>query len=182
MPDSSHQCVAGTNTIRRSTPTDQPVAAIGQKLHTAFSGLQEAICAVRRSRDPLGSLANANAAPIETFRQTLERHRDDPHDKLRTVVREFFSDGEVILRPLSDPTLPLTNNEAERAASLGDRPPNPPRHPHRAGFPRLRPSGQRDRHLPPSRYGRVALPWRRHPRRPQGSPTTPLPPIQAVRP
>ncbi|WP_370630365.1 transposase [Methylococcus sp. Mc7] len=57
----------------------------------------------------------AYATAIETFWHTLERHRDDPHEKLRAVVREFLLDWAVILRPLSDPSLPLTNNEAERA-------------------------------------------------------------------
>ena len=95
--------------------THRRVAAIGQELQTAFSGLQDAIYTARGSGDPPGSLASANAALIETFRQSLERHRDDPHEKLRAVVREFLWDWEVILRPWSDPSLPLTNNEAERA-------------------------------------------------------------------
>jgi len=95
--------------------THQRVAAIGHTLLTGFSALQEAIYTARGSADPPGSLASEHATTIATFRQTLERHHDDPHDKLRAVVREFLSDWEVILRPLSDPTLPLTNNEAERA-------------------------------------------------------------------
>lgn len=91
------------------------VANIGQQLQASFSGLQDAIYRARGSGDPPGSLASSQAAAIATFRQTLERHQDDPHEKLRAVVREFLSDWEVILRPLSDPSLPLTNNEAERA-------------------------------------------------------------------
>jgi hypothetical protein len=33
---------------------------------------------------------------------------------LRDVAREFLNDWDVIMRPLSDPGLPLTNNAAER--------------------------------------------------------------------
>jgi transposase len=95
--------------------THRRVAAIGQQLHAAFSGLQDAIYAARESEAPPDALASDYAAAIETFRQSLERHHDDPHEKLRAVVREFLLDWEVILRPLSDPALPLTNNEAERA-------------------------------------------------------------------
>jgi hypothetical protein len=33
---------------------------------------------------------------------------------LREIAREFLNDWDVIMRPLDDPTLPLTNNAAER--------------------------------------------------------------------
>jgi transposase len=98
-----------------SESTHQRVAAIGRQLHAAFSGLQEAIYQARELAAPPGALASDYAAATESFRRILEQHRDDPHEKLRAVVREFLLDGDVILRPLSDPTLPLTNNEAERA-------------------------------------------------------------------
>jgi hypothetical protein len=55
-------------------------------------------------------------APVmQALRQLCERHRDDRHDKLREVAREFLLDWAVILRPLAEPHLPLTNNAAERA-------------------------------------------------------------------
>ena len=95
--------------------THHRIGAIGQTLHTAFAGLQHAIYTARASGDPPGSLANEQATVIEAFRHTLERHRDEPHEKLRAVVREFLLDWAVILRPVTDPSLPLTNNEAERA-------------------------------------------------------------------
>ena len=98
-----------------SESTDRRVAAIGRQLHTAFSGLQDAIYTARESAAPPGALASENAAIIQTLQQVCEQHRDDPHAQLRAVVREFLFDWEVILRPLSDPWLPLTNNEAERA-------------------------------------------------------------------
>lgn len=98
-----------------SESTDPRIAATGRHLHAALSGLQAAIYTARGSGDPPRSLMGEQAALITTFQQALERLRDDPHDKLRAVVREFLLDWEVILRPLSDPSLPLTNNEAERA-------------------------------------------------------------------
>jgi transposase len=95
--------------------TDRRVAAVGARLHDAFEALQQAMYAARESGPPPGVLASGNAALIDTLRQECERHRDDPHGALRQVVREFLLDWEVILRPLSEPWLPLTNNEAERA-------------------------------------------------------------------
>ncbi len=95
--------------------TDRRVAAIGQPLQAAFSGLQDAIYQARESASPPGSLASDYVAAIQTFWQILERHRDDLHENLRAVVREFLLDWDVILRPLLDHSLPLTNNEAGRA-------------------------------------------------------------------
>jgi transposase len=39
----------------------------------------------------------------------------DDHLALRSVVREFLYDWKVILRPLAEPHLPLSNNAAEQA-------------------------------------------------------------------
>ena len=39
----------------------------------------------------------------------------DDHSVLRSVVREFLYDWNVILRPVAEPHLPLSNNAAEQA-------------------------------------------------------------------
>ena len=39
----------------------------------------------------------------------------DDHSLLRSVVREFLYDWNVILRPVAEPHLPLSNNAAEQA-------------------------------------------------------------------
>ena len=73
------------------------------------------------------------AAEIAQFKALCQQHHDDPHPGVRAVVREFLRDWEVIVRPLAEPHLPLTNNEAERALrhwviarrlSLGTRTPS----------------------------------------------------------
>ncbi|SBT07620.1 hypothetical protein ACCAA_470008 [Candidatus Accumulibacter aalborgensis] len=38
----------------------------------------------------------------------------DDHKVLRSVVREFLYDWDVILRPIAEPHLPLSNNAAEQ--------------------------------------------------------------------
>lgn len=95
--------------------TDRRVAAIGQGLHTVLAGLQAAVDAARGSGDPPGSRVVTPPTAIDGFRTLLERYPHDPHAKLGAVARAFLLDWAVILRPLSDPTLPLTHNEAERA-------------------------------------------------------------------
>ncbi|MGH8568524.1 MAG: IS66 family transposase [Gammaproteobacteria bacterium] len=95
--------------------TDQRVASVGTQMHHAFDTLKKAIYAAREAEQPLASLASANAAVMETLRQLCEQHRDDRHGPLRRVAREFLYDWDVILRPVLEPWLPLTNNEAERA-------------------------------------------------------------------
>jgi transposase len=55
------------------------------------------------------------AADIERLRHLCEAHRMDDHPALRSVVREFLYDWNVILRPVAEPHLPLSNNAAEQA-------------------------------------------------------------------
>jgi len=43
-----------------------------------------------------------------------ERHQHSPFVKLGEFCREMLNDWEAIIRPLLDPSLPRTNNAAER--------------------------------------------------------------------
>jgi transposase len=95
--------------------TDLRVSGVGRQMHEAFDALKKAIYAARESERPLASLASENAAIIDTLHRLCEQHRHDAHAALGRVAREFLNDWDVILRPLSEPWLPLTNNEAERA-------------------------------------------------------------------
>ena len=55
------------------------------------------------------------ACVMEALHDLCERYQGDRHDALREVARELVLDWEVIMRPLAEPHLPLTNNAAERA-------------------------------------------------------------------
>ena len=95
--------------------TDCRVAGAGSAMLGHFEGLKTAIYAAR-GVDPPPQLPSAGVAPvIEALRDLCERHRDDRHDKLRELAREFLLDWAVIMRPLAEPHLPLTKNAAERA-------------------------------------------------------------------
>ena len=94
--------------------TDAKVAA-GKGMHEVMNTLMEAIYGARSAPgQENGVLAIRHAADIERLRELCVRHRDSRNDKLRALAREFLLDWEVILRQVSEPDLPLTNN-AEQA-------------------------------------------------------------------
>jgi transposase len=63
--------------------------------------------------DPAG-LAERQRPEVERLKALCERHQDSPAAKLGQFCRELLKDWTVIIRPLFDPSLPLTNNAAER--------------------------------------------------------------------
>lgn len=91
------------------------VAGVGSAMLEHFERLKQAIYEARNA-DPPGQAPRSAMAPvIEALRHLCEHHYDDRHNALREVAREFALDWAVIMRPLAEPQLPLTNNEAERA-------------------------------------------------------------------
>ena len=54
------------------------------------------------------------ANEIELLKALCLTHENSDHDKLRAFARELLNDSKIILRPIHDPSLPLTNNDAER--------------------------------------------------------------------
>jgi transposase len=88
-------------------------ATAGAAMLGHFERLKQAVYAARGTDPPQQALAMRPT--VEALRELCERHRDDDHERLREVAREFLLDWAVILRPLAEPHQPLTNNEAERA-------------------------------------------------------------------
>jgi hypothetical protein len=96
--------------------TDAKVARAGKNMHDVLCTLMEAIYSARAlPAEEHVALASRYAADIAQLRALCERHRDDDHDKLRSLAREFLLDWDVILRQVAEPHLPLTNNAAEQA-------------------------------------------------------------------
>lgn len=106
--------------------TDRHAAQAGAQMGQSFSHLIKAVFEARdrlAQPPPLGMPATApsaalpsatHASTVARLRQICEQHRDASHKALREIAREFLNDWDVIMRPLDDPTLPLTNNAAER--------------------------------------------------------------------
>lgn len=94
--------------------TDARVAGAGRAMEHILKTLMAAIYEARLKPPPT-ALPPRHGADIARLRQLCEAHRMDDHPGLRSVVREFLYDWKVILRPLAEPHLPLSNNAAEQA-------------------------------------------------------------------
>src|SRR5512139_69807 len=87
--------------------------AFGQTTHALLSDLMQAVYQAREG--PPRDLTPQFQDRLAAFRTVCEQHRYTAHEKTRALAREFLNDWEAIWAVLADPSLPLTNNEAERA-------------------------------------------------------------------
>ncbi len=94
--------------------SDGRVSRVGQEMEGILTALMDAIYAARLEPPPQ-ALPERYAVEVKRLRHLCEVHRTDEHPALRRVVREFLYDWKVILRPLAEPLLPLSNNAAEHA-------------------------------------------------------------------
>lgn len=62
----------------------------------------------------LPELERRQTPEVERLKSLCESHQDSSSAKLGAFCREMLKDWTVIVRPLYDPGLPLTNNAAER--------------------------------------------------------------------
>jgi hypothetical protein len=92
--------------------TDRQVARAGATMQQLVEDLMEAVFKAREAQGPPPSVTHA--AQIEQLRQLCEQHRDASPKALRELARELLYDWDVIVRPLAEPQLPLTNNASER--------------------------------------------------------------------
>jgi transposase len=94
--------------------TDARARAFGKKARDLLERLMAAIYEARES-PPAVPLPVTWAAALQAFRQLCEEYAESEHAKTGALAREFLNDWEVIWAVLADPSLPLTNNLAERA-------------------------------------------------------------------
>lgn len=74
------------------------------------------MAAVYQAREGPGEDLVTQYEPRLGERRTVcEQHRHAQHEKTQALAREFLNDWEAIFQVLAHPSLPLTNNEAERA-------------------------------------------------------------------
>jgi transposase len=90
-------------------------ADVGLQMLVLFTTFQNAIYTARNQPEqPIGTLTKQHENDIEALKALCIACRDSTHDKLRAFARELLGDWDIILRQIHDPSLPLTNNEAER--------------------------------------------------------------------
>src|SRR3954468_15238671 len=95
---------------------------------------------------------------LARLKRACKLHRDDEAEKVRALAREILNDWAAITAFVTNPDLPATNNEAERAlrdAVIARRISNG--NPHRGGLGGLRRHSERLGDLPPPRCRTVAL-------------------------
>ena len=90
-------------------------ADVGLQMLALFTAFQNAIYTARNQPEqPIGTLAKQHENDIGALKALCIANRDSTHDKLRAFSRELLGDWDIILRQIHDPSLPLSNNEAER--------------------------------------------------------------------
>lgn len=93
--------------------TDRQGAHAGAAMLDLFKQLMAAVFAARdHPAQPPPAVSHVTVTA--QLLALCQRHSHSPHAALRTVAREFLLDWAVIMLPLTDPSLPLTNNFAER--------------------------------------------------------------------
>jgi len=85
---------------------------VRQELLGLLGALMQATQAARDG--PFEDLTERQAPVLAQLKALRERHQHSPFVKLGKFCREMLNDWEAIIRPLLDPSLPLTNNAAER--------------------------------------------------------------------
>lgn len=87
--------------------------AFGRATHAVLSDLMQAVYHAREG--PPVDLTPQFRDRWDAFHRLCEQHRDCAHEKTRALAREFLNDWDAIWMVLTHPSVPLTNNEAERA-------------------------------------------------------------------
>lgn len=91
------------------------VADVGLKILEFFQSFEEAIYTARALAPPYHSLEEKLQTEILALKELCTTNSSHEHAKLGAFARELLSDWDVIILPIQDPSLPLTNNEAEQA-------------------------------------------------------------------
>ena len=146
---------------------DREAQAFGRQVQHAFDTLMDAIHAARDG--PPGDLPRLHAPLLAELHAACVRLLGHRHAKTRALAVELWNDWETIFRVLENPRWPITNNEAERAASSGDRAPHHDGNPVRGRVARLHSARRRDRNLSQARPCPMALSGRRDRRAPRWS-------------
>jgi len=94
--------------------TEQQAQKFGKRTQELLETLMESIYQARENT-PKIDLDKKHAIRLGLFWKFCDTHWDCEHKKTRELAREFIHDWGAIWRILEYPSLPLTNNEAERA-------------------------------------------------------------------
>lgn len=94
--------------------TEQQAQKFGKRALQLLETVMDSIYQARKN-PPETSLYKQHAIRLGLFWKFCDEYWDCEHKKTRELAREFCYDWDAIWRILEYPSLPLTNNEAERA-------------------------------------------------------------------
>lgn len=97
-----------------SESLDGDARKFGVRALTLLEDLMEDVYKAREGPQDGINLKRKHAVRLGLFKAFCLRHWFSEHEKMRALAREFIYDWDAIWAVLSDPHLPLTNNEVER--------------------------------------------------------------------
>ena len=93
---------------------DGEARKFGKQVLAIFSILKRAVYQAREGPPEIIDLRQTYEMYLEILMISCQQHSDSAHEKMRALAREFLNDWEAIWAVLSNPHLPMTNNEAEQ--------------------------------------------------------------------
>lgn len=88
-------------------------AQAGRQMLQHIDALMQAVYQARQHK-ALQQPVQSHGPQVDAFRRLCEQYQHAPQERVGALAREFLNDWEVVMRPLSEPHLPLTNNHGER--------------------------------------------------------------------
>ena len=93
---------------------DGEARQFGQQVLAVFKLLREEVYKARKEPPGTVNIRQTHATFLGILMASCDQHKDSKHEKTRALAREFLYDWEAIWTVLSNPYLPMTNNEAEQ--------------------------------------------------------------------
>ncbi|MBF8274825.1 MAG: transposase [Magnetococcales bacterium] len=97
-----------------SESLDSEARRFGGQVLAIFEILRRAVYQAREAPPGTSNLRRVHGDLLGILMLACQEHADSSHEKTHALAREFLYDWEAIWAVLSDPFLPMTNNEAER--------------------------------------------------------------------
>ena len=97
-----------------SESLDGEARLFGNQVLAIFKILRKAVYQAREGPPGTTNLRQVHGNLLGVLMLACHKHADSSHEKTRALARELLYDWDAILAILSNPHLPMTNNEAER--------------------------------------------------------------------
>jgi len=93
---------------------DAVAREFGKQVLEVLKILMDEVYEARKKPPGTVDIRQTHSSIVDAFMETCRQYSDSSHEKTRALAKEFLYDWEAIWAVLSNPHLPLTNNEAEQ--------------------------------------------------------------------